>query len=161
MLIEDCSKLEVNEALFSMDSHKAPGIDGFNVHFFKKYWHIIGDEVVQAIQQFFQTGTLPREVNVALITLIPKCANASTVKEFWHIACCIVLYKIISKILANRMKRVLTTVVSDSQSAFVPGRLIFDNIILSHELIKGYRQKQVSPRCMAKVDIQKAYDSVE
>lgn len=74
-------------------------------------------------------------------------------KEFRHIACCTVLYKIISKILANRMKKVLDTIISESQFAFVQGRLIFDNIILSHELIKEYSRKQVSPRCMVKVDI--------
>lgn len=82
-------------------------------------------------------------------------------KNFRPIACCTVLYKIISKILANRMKRVLDTIICDSQSAFVQGRLIFDNILISHELVKGYSRKRISPRCMVKVDIQKAYDSVE
>lgn len=93
LLIEDCSEQEVNEALFSMNSNKAPGIDGFNVCFFKKCWHIIGVEVVQAFQQFFQTGNLPKEMNLALITLLPKCDNASTMKEFRPIVCCTVLYK--------------------------------------------------------------------
>lgn len=59
------------------------------------------------------------------------------------------------------MKLVLDTIISESQPAFVLGRLIFDNIILSHDLIKGYNRKHISPRCMVKVDIQKAYDSVE
>lgn len=98
---------------------------------------------------------------MALITLLPKNLNATSVKDFRPIAYCTVLYKIISKILANRMKKVLDTVVGDSQFSFIPGRLIFDNILLSHELIKGYTRIQISPRCMVKVDIQKAYDSVE
>lgn len=98
---------------------------------------------------------------MALITLLPKCPNASRVREYCPIACCTVLYKIISKILSNRMKQVLHTVISDTQSAFIPGRMIFDNVILSHELVKGYTKKNISPRCMVKVDIQKAYDSVE
>lgn len=98
---------------------------------------------------------------MALLTLIPKCENASSVKKFRPIACCTVLYKIISKILANMLRSVLSTVISGCQSAFVQGRLIFDNIILSHELVKGYGRKHISPRCMVKVDIQKAYDSVE
>lgn len=98
---------------------------------------------------------------MALITLLPKCANASSVKEFRPIAYCTVLYKIISKMLANRMKVVLDSIISDSQSTFVQGRLIFDNVVLSHELVRGYNRKQISPRCMVKVDIQKAYDSVE
>lgn len=144
-----------------MDSGKAQGIDGFNVLFFKRCWHILGEEVIEAVHQFFTLGELPKEINVALITLIPKCENASTVKEFRHIACCIVLYKIISKVLANRLKGVLDTIISDNQSTFVQGRLIFDNIILSYELVKNYNKKQISPRCMVKVYIQKAYDSVE
>lgn len=98
---------------------------------------------------------------MALLTLIPKCENATSVREFRPIACCTILYKIISKILANQLKGVLDFIICGSQSAFVPGRLIFDKIIISHEPIKGYNRKQVSPRCMVKVDIQKAYDSVE
>lgn len=84
---------------------------------------------------------LPKEINMTLITLLPKCENVSYAKEFRPIACCTILYKIISKILTNRMKMVLDTLISESQSAFVKGRLIFDNIILSHELIKGYNRK--------------------
>lgn len=111
--------MEVKLALFGMDSNKAHGVDGYNAYFFKKSWHIIGEEVVQAMQQFFQTGKLPREVNVALLTLLPKCDNASSVKEFRPIACYTVLYKIISKVLANRMRQVLDTIISDTQAAFV------------------------------------------
>lgn len=161
LLNADCSEQEVTKALFSMDSNKAPGIDGFNIYIFKKSWPIIGEEVIQAIQHFFQSGILPKDINVALITLLPKCGNAVSLKDFCPIACCTILYKIISKILANRMMKVLDTVISGNQSAFVQGRWIFDNIVLSHELVKGYKSKQISPRCMVKVDIQKAYDSVE
>lgn len=137
LLNADCTEQEVKDAAFSMNSNKAPGIDGFNVYFFKKSWHIIGQDVIKAVIQFFQSGELPLELNVALITLLPKCANASGVKEFRPIACCTVLYKIISKILANRMKKVLDYVICVNQSAFIPCRMIFDNVILSHELIKG------------------------
>lgn len=160
-LAADCSEEEIKEALFSMNSHKAPGIDGFNVFFFKRCWHIIGKEVVEAIQHFFLTGVMPPEVNIALLTLLPKCENADKVRDFRPIACCSVLYKIISKVLANRLKGVLESIIGSHQSAFVPGRIIFDNILLSHELVKGYQRKNISPRCMIKVDIQKAYDSVE
>lgn len=79
-------------------------------------------------------------------------------KDFRPIACCTVLYKLISKVLANRLKAVLHSVVSDSQSAFVQGRMILDNVLLSQELLAGYTRKHTSPRCMIKVDIQKAYD---
>lgn len=160
-LTKDVTAQEIKDALFSIDSNKAPGIDGFNAYFFKKSWAIIGGEIIEGVQQFFCTGYLPQEMNVALISLIPKKENATAVRDFRPIACCTVMYKIISKVLANRLQRVLDVIICDSQSAFVQGRLIFDNIILSHELVKGYNRKHISPRCMVKVDIQKAYDSVE
>lgn len=80
---------------------------------------------------------------MALITLLPRCDNACHMKDFRLIACCTVLYKLISKVLANRVQLVLDTIISHSQSVFVKGRLIFDNIILSHELIMGYKKKQM------------------
>lgn len=81
-LCTSCSSQEIREALKQMDSNNAPGIDGYNVYFFKKAWPVIGEDVIEAIQQFFNTGYLPRELNIALITLIPKCDNASVAKEF-------------------------------------------------------------------------------
>lgn len=91
-------------------------------------WVKLGDSNTK----FFHAYIKVRQNNNA-ITLLPKCENISTIKEFRPIACCTVLYKIISKVLANKMKMVLETVISESQYAFVQGRLIFDNIILSHE----------------------------
>lgn len=110
----ECTADEVKEALFSMDSKKAPGIDGYNVYFFKKCWSIIARDIVEAVRQFFDTGMLPKELNVALITLIPKHEYVVSVKDFRPIAYCTVLYKIVSKILANRLKRVLDTIINGS-----------------------------------------------
>ena len=82
-------------------------------------------------------------------------------KEYRPIACCTVLYKIISKLITHRLHEVIHTVIGDSQAGFIPGRKIGDNIILAHELVKAYTRKNVSPRSMLKIDLQKAYDSVE
>lgn len=109
-----CSAEEVKIALFSMNPHKAPGIDGYNVYFYKKTWHIVGEELTQAVKNFFEDGVLPSELNETVISLIPKCENACHVKDFRPIACCTVVYKIISKILTNRLQGVLDTVVSSS-----------------------------------------------
>lgn len=127
----------------------------------RKAWHVIGAEVIPAIKDFFRTCHLPYTINSTLINLLPKSENASSMKEYRPIACCTILYKIISKVLANRLKLVLGDIISDNQSAFVKGRSILDNILLSHELVKGYNIKHISPRCMVKIDIQKGYDSVE
>ncbi|KAL0387928.1 UNVERIFIED_CONTAM: putative ribonuclease H protein [Sesamum radiatum] len=83
------------------------------------------------------------------------------VSDYRPIACCNVLYKAITKIIVKRMQRVLPLLIDYSQNAFVPGRSITDNILLAQELLAGYNQKRLPLRCTIKVDIQKAYDSVE
>lgn len=122
---------------------------------------MIGEEVTHAVLQFFETTEIYRAINCTVITLIPKIKNPSYVKEFRPISCCTILYKVISNILTTRMQEVMDAIIDNSQSAFVPGRLIMDNIVMSHELVKAYGRKGISPRCMIKVDMQKAYDSVE
>ena len=82
-------------------------------------------------------------------------------KEYRPIVCCTVFYKIISKVITQRLHGVIHSVISESQAGFIPGRKIRDNIILAHELVKAYTRKNVSPISMLKIDLQKAYDSVE
>ena len=113
-----------------------------------------------AIHSFFYTGRLEKEVNHTLVSLVPKCPNASKVTDFRPIACCSVIYKTISKVLVERMKGFLNFIISPMQSAFIPGRLISDNILMAHELVAGYQRGIGPPRCAFKIDIRKAYDTV-
>ncbi|GJW81501.1 RNA-directed DNA polymerase, eukaryota, reverse transcriptase zinc-binding domain protein [Tanacetum coccineum] len=100
------------------------------------------------------------EVNATLISLVPKVQTPEKVTDFRPIACCNVLYKCISKIITNRIKPVLNFLVSSNQSAFVPGRSIHDNILLTQEIMKGYNRKGGPKRVAFKIDLQKAYDTV-
>ncbi|GKD29751.1 hypothetical protein Tco_1240529 [Tanacetum coccineum] len=155
------TRQEVKSALFSMGNDKAPGPDGYTVAFFKESWDIVADDFVDAVCEFFTNGKLLRELNHTIIALIPKVSNPTRVTDYRPISCCNVMFKCISKIIANRIKESLKTLVSPNQSAFVPGRSIADNILLTQELMHNYHLDRGVPRCAFKVDIQKAYDTVD
>ncbi|GKC10895.1 putative reverse transcriptase domain, reverse transcriptase zinc-binding domain protein [Tanacetum coccineum] len=129
--------------------------------FFKESWDIVADDFVDAVCEFFTNGKLLRELNHTIIALIPKVSNPTRVTDYRPISCCNVMFKCISKIIANRIKESLKTLVSPNQSAFVPGRSIADNILLTQELMHNYHLDRGVPRCAFKVDIQKAYDTVD
>ncbi|XP_074278128.1 uncharacterized protein LOC141601728 [Silene latifolia] len=152
--------LEIRTALNSIDANKSPGVDGYSSGFFKDTWEIIGPDFTAAVMEFFQHGRMPRAANSTLIALIPKIDAPLSVTEFRLISCSIVFYRTVSKILANRMKTVLGDIVGLEQAAFIEGRDLFDNFMLAHELAFKYNRSLLTPRSILKVDIQKAFDSV-
>ncbi|GJV63641.1 hypothetical protein Tco_1474469 [Tanacetum coccineum] len=122
---------------------------------------IITDDFFAAVNGFFINGKLLKELIHTIIALIPKIRSPSHVTDYRPISCCDVLFKCISKIIANRIKESLKLLVSPYQSAFVPGRSIADNILLTQELMHNYHLDRGPSRCAFKVDIQKAYDTVD
>lgn len=114
------------------------------------------------IQAFFETGHISKEMNASFISLIPKTLNPTTPAEFRPIALVNTSYKIISKLMAGRMKGLLDKIISPYQSAFIPGREISDNITKAHELIHKMRNKRGKNGLMGiKIDMSKAFDRVE
>ncbi|GJY63106.1 putative RNA-directed DNA polymerase, eukaryota, reverse transcriptase zinc-binding domain protein [Tanacetum coccineum] len=126
---------EIKEAIFSMGNDKAPGPDGYTAAFFKEAWDIVVIDVTRVVREFFVNGRLLKELNHTIIALIPKVSSPSRVNDFRPISCCNVLFKCVSKVISNRIKESLKTLISPNQSAFVPGRRISDNILLTHELM--------------------------
>lgn len=159
-LTTDVTRDEIVLALSSIGSNKAPGPDGFSSHFFKVCWSIVGDDFVAAIHIFFSKSRILKEINNIFITLVAKCDNPSKVSDFRPIACCNVIYKCITKIISLRMKKVLQDLISVNQSAFVSGRAIQDNIMVAHEVVRNYHRRPGTPRCSLKIDLKKAYDTV-
>ena len=154
---------EIKEAAFSLGGSKAPGPDGFSGKFYHSAWQEIGTSVYSLVVDFF-AGKYPlHELNKTNITLIPKVPKPEYVTQFRPIGLCNFAYKIISKIIANRMKPYLDNCTSPSQSAFVPGRVIHDNIIIAHEVYHYLRRKKRSNKheFALKIDMSKAYDRVE
>jgi hypothetical protein len=111
---------------------------------------------------FFSTNHLLKEQNHTFIALVPKQLGPSSVGHFRPISLCNIIYKIISKILANRFKGLLHHFISPYQSAFVPSRSIQDNSILAHELLHTIKSKRGRGGLMAvKIDMEKAFDRME
>nr|KAJ0198574.1 hypothetical protein LSAT_V11C700342390 [Lactuca sativa] len=159
-MIKEVTNEEIKAALFEIDDDKAPGPDGYSSKFFKKAWKIVGDDFCCAVKEFFLSKKILKEINATVIALVPKIPTPGKVADYRPISCCNVLYKCISKIIVNRIREHLGCLISDNQSAFIPGRSILDNILLSQELVKGYHIDRGFARCALKVDIQKAYDTV-
>lgn len=118
------SLVEVTRALSQMGPLKSPGPDGFPAAFKKKYWHILGSNIAACVLNFLNEGVLPSNLNFTFIVLIPKVAKPERITKFRPISLCNVIYKIGSKVIANRVKPFLDNIISPTQSAFVPRRLI-------------------------------------
>ncbi|GJR61917.1 RNA-directed DNA polymerase, eukaryota, reverse transcriptase zinc-binding domain protein [Tanacetum coccineum] len=151
---------EIKKAMFSIGDNKAPGPDGYPAKFFKEAWHIVGTDVCNAVKEFFSSAKLLGELNTNIISLILKISTPLLVTDFRPIACCNMIYKCISKVITERIKGCLDKLINKNQSAFIPGRLIQDNILLAQDLMHGYNRSGGPKRVAFKIDIQKAYDTV-
>jgi hypothetical protein len=154
---------DVKRALFSIGDMKAPGTDGLHALFFKKCWGILGDVLSKEVLDAIGKKEIPRGWNDTVIVLIPKVQTPETISQYRPISLCNVLYKVISKMIASRLKVILDEVISQVQSAFVPGRLITDNILLAYESMHTIKNKKKGKEgfCAVKLDMHKAYDRVE
>ncbi|GJX26449.1 aspartic peptidase [Tanacetum coccineum] len=137
---------EIKAAVFSIRDEHAPGPDGFSSAFFKKGWDLVSLDVCHAIGDFFVNGRLLKEINHTFIALIPKVSTPLKINDYRPISCCNVIYKCISTIITNRIIDGIKEVVSDNQSAFVPGRRISDNILITQELMHNYHRNRGPPR---------------
>ncbi|KAI5349016.1 hypothetical protein L3X38_001903 [Prunus dulcis] len=154
---------EIKDAAFQMGATKAPGPDGFHGTFYHKYWGIIHNDIQGLTADFFTGQAIPKPLNSTQIVLIPKIPNPEAVSQFRPISLCNFSYKILSKILANRLKPHLPSIISPTQNAFVPDRQIQDNILVAHEVFHALKLKKSKKKFEmgVKLDMNKAYDRVE
>ncbi|GJV77548.1 RNA-directed DNA polymerase, eukaryota, partial [Tanacetum coccineum] len=158
-LESDVTTAEIKRAVWDCGVDKSPGPDGFTFCFYRQFWDMLEKDVVSAVKQFFTDGVFPSGCNSSFIALIPKISNANMVKDFRPISLIGSLYKIITKILANRLVPVLGDLVHDVQSAFVAGRQIMDGPFILNEVMQWCSLKKMKT-LIFKVDFEKAYDSV-
>ncbi|XP_077228479.1 uncharacterized protein LOC143861436 [Tasmannia lanceolata] len=160
ILSKPISSEEIKDMVWKTNGDKAPGPDGFNASFFRAFWYLLGDEFIAAIKKFFKSGKLLKSVNATFISLIPKGPDSSSPSQYRPISLCTFLYKTITKILANRLLTVISNLISPSQSAFIRGRQIQDNILLTHDLLHSFHLPSPTPSMCLKIDLAKAFDNI-
>ncbi|MCH80000.1 hypothetical protein A2U01_0000762, partial [Trifolium medium] len=162
-LLAPITREELHEALFQMDPDKAPGPDGFNPAFYQHFWDFCSNDIFEAVKVWLERGYFPSSLNETNICLIPKCENLGSMKDMRPISLCNVLYKMVSKLLANRLKGCIEKCVSEEQSAFIEGRSILDNALIAIEVIHALKRKTrgMKGELALKIDISKAYDKVD
>ena len=154
---------EVQGTLKHMEVGTAPGSDGLPPLFYKQYWSKVEQEVTSVVLAILNSGIVPSQLNHTFLTLIPKIHSPRKVTYFRPITLSNVLYNIVAKVLANRLKILLPKLISEHQSAFISGRLITDNILIAHETLHHLKSKRASRMgyMALKLDMRKAYDRVE
>ena len=164
--VEEAAKLEemfsmeeVSSALSDLNGDKAPGSNGFPLAFWKFYWDFVKDEFMDIFKDFFERGKFVRSLNTTFLVLIPNKGGAKDLSDFRPINLAEGLYKLLTKVLANRLKKVVGKVVSSSQNAFVEERQILDAALIANEAIDSLlKRKESGVLCI--LDLEKAYDHI-
>lgn len=150
---------EIMRAVWACGGDKAPRPDGFTFSFIKRYWEILQHDIVKFVKYFERYGKLERGCNSSFINIIPKIKDPLHLRDYRPISLIGCQYKIISKILANRIKGVIDQNIGEAQSAYVEGRNILDGPLIINELC-SWAKKSKKQVLLFKVDFEKAFDSV-
>ena len=145
-----------------MGPHKAPGPNGIPAFFFQEHWNIVKKDILNTVHAFFHSGYLSKTLDHTYITLVLKINFPDDVTHFRPISLWNVIYKVISKILVNRLKPFMDELITPFQNAFIRGRSITDIILLAHEILDmlGKKKGRKNGFGVLKIDMSKAYDRV-
>ena len=142
-----------------MNGDKASGPNGFTLAFWQACWEFVKEEIVDLFKEFYDQRSFAKSLNTTFLVLIPKKGGAEDLGDFRPISLLGELYKLLTKVLANRLKKVLEKVVSVDQNAFVRGKQILDALLIGNEVI-DFWHKRKEEGLICKLDIEKGYDSI-
>ena len=153
---------DVKNGLWSLKPFKAPGAAGLHVGFYQQFWHEVGKSVSKVVMDVFVHRVFLEYFNDTLIALIPKCPSLESFNNYRPISLCNSLYKVLSKIIVNRIRPYIGKLIALVQIAFVPRRKGIDNVLIAQELFFALdREKGKKGYIAIKVDLEKAYDWLE
>ncbi|RVW39477.1 Transposon TX1 uncharacterized 149 kDa protein [Vitis vinifera] len=150
---------EIYKAIFQMDRDKAPGPDGFTIAVFQDCWDVIKEDLVRVFAEFHRSGIINQSTNASFIVLLPKKSRSRRISDFRPISLITSLYKIIAKVLAERLRGALHETIHSTQGAFVQGRQILDAVLIANEIVDEKRRTG-EEGVVFKIDFEKAYDHV-
>lgn len=162
LLEQRVTREEIFQTIKKMGSFKASGPDGLQAIFYKNQWHVVGDDLCDLVGKIFDDPSLVQDKNKTLITLIPKKDMVISMRDFRPISLCIVSYKVITKIVTQRLRGIMGNLIGPCQSSFVPNRQSGDNVIVAQEVFHSMTRKSGNKGWMAiKIDLEKAYDKLK
>ncbi|XP_058784117.1 uncharacterized protein LOC131658884 [Vicia villosa] len=142
---------EMKDVIWNSEGDKSPGSDGFSMGFYKKCWPFFKKDIIDFVNEFFEWATLPKGVTASFLALISKVDNPSNLDDFRPICLIGSMYRILSKLLAQRLKKVISKLVSKCQSAFVARRNMLDGVLIVNETLDVTKREKKS-YMMVKVD---------
>lgn len=152
---------EIKQTVFECDIYSTAGPDGFSALFFQHCWEIVCDDLCEAVIDFSRGEHLLKGITSTTIALIPKVDNPNSWTDFRPISLCNFFNKILSKIMATRLSRILSKLILENQSGFIPGRFIDDNILLAQEMVHCINEKIRGGNVVLKLDMMKVYDRLD
>ncbi|CAI5472419.1 unnamed protein product [Closterium sp. Yama58-4] len=159
LLVAEWSEVEVKEALDGMAKGKSPGADGIPKEFFGHHWDLLGGDLLGFVKQFEESATLPPAALEAVTVLLHKKGAKDRVQNYRPITLLNSTYKLVARVLANSMRKVLHKVISEEQYGFLPGRRLADGVSLIADIVEAAKCKDEDWYLLL-VDFQKAFDSV-
>lgn len=159
MLVSVFEEDEIRAAVWECGSEKSPGPDGLNFKFIKQFWKLLKPDISRFLDEFHANGIFPKGSNASFIALIPKVKDPQSLNEYRPISLIGCIYKILAKVLANRLKKVMSEIIDVRQSTFIGGRQLLHSVLIANESVEEAKRCH-KPCLVFKADFERAYDSV-